>query len=56
MSIPSENLIDISSRQTIELIRDLLDKKHPESYMLYSLDSAANNQLTYQKDLFHNKV
>ncbi|CAF0853451.1 unnamed protein product [Adineta steineri] len=56
MSTPRDNPSEISGRQSAELIRDLLDTKHSQSYMLFSLDQQHRNHPTYRKEIFHNKV
>lgn len=54
MATPRDNPSDLSGRQSAELIRDLLDTKHSQSYMLFSLDNGV--RLTYRKEIFHNRV
>lgn len=56
MKTPRENSSDVSSRSTAELVRELLDTKHPDSYMLYSLDQSAIDESPYRRELFHHKV
>ncbi|CAF0882882.1 unnamed protein product [Rotaria sp. Silwood1] len=56
ISTPRENAADASARRTAELIRDDLDRKHPQSYMIYSLEQFSTDQLSYQQNLFHNRV
>lgn len=56
MATPRDNPSDISGRQSAELIRDLLDTKHSQSYMLFSLDQSTRHQPTYRKEIFHNRV
>lgn len=56
MATPRDNPTDISGRQSAELIRDLLDTKHSQSYMLFSLDQSTRHQPTYRKEIFHNRV
>jgi hypothetical protein len=56
MTTPRDNLSDISSRSIVESIHNLFDTKHPNSYMIYTLDQSSNDQLSYRKELFHNRV
>lgn len=56
MTTPRETSTDVSSRSTAESIRDFLDSKHPNSYMLYSLDQTSGDESLYRRELFHNKV
>lgn len=56
MTTPRDNPSDLSGRQSAELIRDLLDTKHSQSYMLFSLDQPSRHQPTYRKEIFHNRV
>ncbi|CAF1019294.1 unnamed protein product [Rotaria sordida] len=55
ISTQRENPSDASSRQTAESIRNFLDTKYPQSYMIYSLEQFPIDQLSYQQDLFHNR-
>ncbi|CAF3231497.1 unnamed protein product, partial [Rotaria sp. Silwood2] len=55
ISTPRENSSNASSRRTAELIRNSLDTKYSQSYMLYSLEQFSIDQLSYQQDLFHNR-
>ncbi len=56
MATPRDNPSELSGRQSAELIRDLLDTKHSQSYMLFSLDQHHRSQPTYRKEIFHNRV
>ncbi|CAF3608260.1 unnamed protein product [Rotaria sp. Silwood1] len=56
MATPRDNPSELSGRQSAELIRDLLDTKHPQSYMLFSLDQHNRGHHSYRKELFHNRV
>jgi hypothetical protein len=56
MTTPRDNPSELSGRQSAELIRDLLDTKHSQSYMLFSLDQYYRGQSTYRKEIFHNRV
>ncbi|CAF1286650.1 unnamed protein product [Adineta steineri] len=56
MTTPRDNSSDVSSRSTAESIRDILDTKHPNCYMLYLLDQSSNNESSYPKEIFHNRV
>ena len=56
MATPRDNPSDISGRQSAELIRDLLDTKHSQSYMLFSLDQIHRGHASYRKEIFHNRV
>jgi hypothetical protein len=56
MTTPRDNPSELSGRQSAELIRDLLDTKHSQSYMLFSLDQYPRGQPPYRKELFHNRV
>ncbi|CAF2790523.1 unnamed protein product [Rotaria sp. Silwood2] len=56
MATPRDNPSELSGRQSAELIRDLLDTKHPQSYMLFSLDQHQRGHHSYRKELFHNRV
>ena len=56
MATPRENPSDLSARQSAELIRDQLDTKHSQSYMLFSLDPTTREHLPYRKEIFHNRV
>ncbi|CAF1576874.1 unnamed protein product [Rotaria magnacalcarata] len=56
LTTPRENPSDASSYPTIESIRDLLDSKHSKSYMIYSLEQYSNEELSYQQELFHDRV
>ena len=56
MSTPRDNPSDLSGRQSAELIPDLLDTKHSQSYMLYSLDQSHRSHPSYRKEIFHNRV
>ena len=56
MATPRENPSDLSARQSAELIRDQLDTKHSQSYMLFSLDPTTRDHLPYRKEIFHNRV
>lgn len=56
MATPRDNPSELSGRQSAELIRDLLDTKHPQSYMLFSVDQYHRNHPSYRKELFHNRV
>ena len=57
MSTPRDNPADLTGRQSAELIRDLLDTKHSQSYMLFSLDQPTRSgHFPYRKELFHNRV
>ena len=56
MTTPHDNPSDLSARQSAELIRDLLDTKHPQSYVLFSLDRHYRGHAPYRKELFHNRV
>ncbi|CAF4713079.1 unnamed protein product [Rotaria sp. Silwood1] len=56
MATPRDNPSELSGRQSAELIRDLLDTKHPQSYMLFSLDQHNRGHQSYRKELFHNRV
>lgn len=56
MTTPRDNPSDLSGRQSAELIRDLLDTKHSQSYMLFSLDYQHRNHPSYRKEIFHNRV
>jgi hypothetical protein len=56
MTTLRENFSEQSSRSTVESIQNLFDTKHPNSYMIYTLDQPANEQLSYQKELFHKRV
>jgi hypothetical protein len=56
MATPRDNPSEISGRQSAELIRDLLDTKHSQSYMLFSLDQYHRNHPSYRKEIFHNRV
>ena len=56
MASPRENPSELSGRQSAELIRDLLDTKHAQSYMLFSLDQVQRGQPSYRKEIFHNRV
>jgi hypothetical protein len=56
MTTPRDNPSELSGRQSAELIRDMLDTKHPQSYMLFSLDQYHRGQPTYRKEIFHNRV
>jgi hypothetical protein len=56
MATPRDNPSELSGRQSAELIRDLLDTKHSQSYMLFSLDLIQRGQPTYRKEIFHNRV
>ncbi|CAF0957547.1 unnamed protein product [Rotaria sordida] len=56
MATPRDNPSELSGRQSAELIRDLLDTKHSQSYMLFSLDQLQRGHHSYRKELFHNRV
>ncbi|CAF5115885.1 unnamed protein product, partial [Rotaria magnacalcarata] len=56
MASPRDNPSELSGRQSAELIRDLLDTKHSQSYMLFSLDQHQRGHHSYRKELFHNRV
>ena len=56
MTTPRDNPSELSGRQSAELIRDLLDTKHSQSYMLFALDPYTRGQTSYRKELFHNRV
>jgi hypothetical protein len=56
MATPRDNPSELSGRQSAELIRDLLDTKHSQSYMLFSLDQIQRGHSSYRKDIFHNRV
>ncbi|CAF1389138.1 unnamed protein product [Adineta ricciae] len=56
MKTPEEAPSNTSTRSTADLARELLDKDHPDSYMLFSLDQSSTNELSYQKEFFHNQV
>ncbi len=56
MATPRDNPTELSGRQSAELIRDLLDTKHSQSYMLFSLDQYHRGQTSYRKEIFHNRV
>ena len=56
MKTPRETPADTSTRSTADLARELLDKDHPNSYMLFSLDQSSTNEPSYQKEFFHNQV
>ena len=56
MATPRDNPSDLSARQSAELIRDQLDTKHSQSYMLFSLDQNPRGNLPYRKEIFHNRV
>lgn len=56
MATPRDNPSDLSGRQSAELIRDQLDTKHSQSYMLFSLDQNTRDHLSYRKEIFHNRV
>lgn len=56
MATPRDNPSDLSARQSAELIRDQLDTKHSQSYMLFSLDQNSRGNLPYRKEIFHNRV
>jgi hypothetical protein len=56
MATPRDNPSELSGRQSAELIRDLLDTKHSQSYMLFSLDQIQRGQTSYRKEIFHNRV
>lgn len=56
MATPRDNPSDLSARQSAELIRDQLDTKHSQSYMLFSLDQNPRGHLPYRKEIFHNRV
>jgi hypothetical protein len=51
-----DNPSELSGRQSAELIRDLLDTKHSQSYMLFSLDQIQRGHPSYRKEIFHNRV
>jgi hypothetical protein len=53
ITTPRDHLSDVSSA---ELIQNLFHIKYPNSYMIYTLDQSSNNQLSYRKELFHNRV
>ncbi|CAF3340006.1 unnamed protein product [Rotaria socialis] len=56
LTTPREHTSDTSSYQTTESIRDLLDSKHSKSYMIYSLEQYSNEELSYQQELFHDRI
>ena len=56
MTTPRDNPSELSGRQSAELIRDLLDTKHSQSYMLFALDPYTRGHTPYRKELFHNRV
>jgi hypothetical protein len=56
MTTPVENSPDVSSRSTAELVREFLDTKHPDSYMLCSLDQSSMDNPYYRRELFHDRV
>jgi len=56
MTTPHENSPDVSSRSTAELVRELLDTNHPDSYMLCSLDQSSMDNPYYRRELFHDRV
>jgi hypothetical protein len=56
MATPRDNPSELSGRQSAELIRDLLDTKHSQSYMLFSLDQIQRGHSSYRKEIFHNRV
>jgi hypothetical protein len=56
ITTPRDNLSDVSSRSTLQLIHNVLNTKHPNSYMIYTLDQSSNDQLSYRTELFNNRV
>lgn len=56
MTTPRDNSFDISSRSIVELIHNTLNTKHPNSYIIYTLDESSNEQLSSRKELFNNRV
>ncbi|CAF1107828.1 unnamed protein product [Adineta ricciae] len=56
MATPRDNPTELAGRQSAELIRDSLDTKHSQSYMLFSLDHPHRNHPSYRKEIFHNRV
>jgi hypothetical protein len=56
MTTQRENFSEESSRSTVEAIQNLFDTKHPNTYMIYTLDQCSNEQLSYRKELFHKRV
>lgn len=56
MATPRDNPSELSGRQSAELIRDLLDTKHSQSYMLFSLNQHNRGHHSFRKELFHNRV
>jgi hypothetical protein len=56
MTTLRENFSEESSHSIVESIQNLFDTKHPNNYMIYTLDQSANEQLSNQKELFHKRV
>ncbi len=56
MTTPHDNSPDVSTRSTAELVRELLDTNHPDSYTLCSLDQSSMDNPYYRRELFHDRV
>lgn len=49
---PSNN----SSSSIVDSIENFFDTKYPDHYTIYTLDQSSNEQLSQNKQFFHNKV
>lgn len=56
MSTPRRRPSDLSSNEANEVVRNLLDSQHSQSYMIYSVEQFSNDELSYQQDLYQYRV
>ena len=56
MTTMRENPSNSSSSSIVDSIENFFDTKYPDHYTIYTLDHSSNEQLSQNKQFFHNKV